>query len=556
MGFLKQQYLEQYTCTSILSELLTALAGLCVVAALAGCTPREKLPPEVGALLETPEAGLGDSAVTGDNVSKPPVVEKCPVSEEVWIDNSRIPWTYAEVHYQRGGRIGYSTMTVTWSDIAEFKQLRIQRTDVLDRAPDGSPIPPREVTYEAYERPNGELASFRFLSSVDGKAELEVEGRMIFENLEVARKMEDTGLQRQKILWPEETWGPLGIQAVLMRSPMQPGQIRELQFYLPQMGQFIRARLEAIGHEITSLAGRSVAELLKVEVLIGTADSGVRSHIWTDENGVIQKSYTLTGEPILRVRVEENTVRRLADQSRYSRMAQQVISLSGKLENLAQLNPLTVEVQAIEFDPYSKFLKNNRQRVLSKGAGTCQIQTGSFDELDVMDEEPPGESLLSSSAIVPKESVLIAEQANQLLGSEPLESAQQIAIKLQVELHKQWKLNLNTDDIVSTLSAARSRSGGSFECASVLAALLRHRQIPARLVGGLFIDSATAKARFHVWTQAWIDDGWVDLDATTDQPVSTFHLAMTTSDASGDNPYQAWLPFLEILREIMDIRVL
>lgn len=528
---------------------------------IVGCATSEELSPDVTALLATPEAGLSDADSMRDLVSpEHPIVEQANVSEQDWIDDSRLPWDYAEVHYLRGGRIGYSTMTVAWSEIAAFKQLRIQRTDVVDRAPDGTSVPPREITYEAYERPNGELASLRFFSKVDGKPEMEIEGRMIFENFEIAKRVEDGKLQRSKMIWPVGSWGPLGIQSALMRNPMEPGQTRELQFYLPQLGQFVKARLEAIEHEITPLAGRSVSELLKIEVHIGTPETGVRSHIWVDSQGIIQKSYTLTGEPILRVRVEQDTVRRLADQSRFARLADLEIALSGKVENL-QLNPLRVEVQAIEFDPFSKFLHNHRQQKRSRGAGTCQLQTGMVETGDLATENNQStdiaeESHLGSSAIIPSSSILIGEMATLFLADTSPESQELVAAALHSELNRQWTLQPSKGEIGSTLSAARNRTGGSMECASVLTALLRNQKIPARLVGGLLIDEETGKAKFHVWTQAWFGERWNDLDATTSSSVGPLYLAMATTAATGENPYQAWLLVLESIREVLDIRVL
>ena len=145
------------------------LLSLCLLSVI-GCAPSEKLPPEAAELLLNPEANL-DSQTAVMDLEQPnsgPKVEPAPVGDADWIDLARLPWTYAEVHYLRGGRIGYSIMTVSRSDISEFKQLRIQRTDVIDRAPDGTQIPRRQVNYEAFERPNGELASFRFDSQIDG----------------------------------------------------------------------------------------------------------------------------------------------------------------------------------------------------------------------------------------------------------------------------------------------------------------------------------------------------------------------------------------------------
>ena len=43
-------------------------------------------------------------------------------------------------------------------------------------------------------------------------------------------------------------------------------------------------------------------------------------------------------------------------------------------------------MQAIEFDPFSKFLHNHRQQKRSRGAGTCQLQTGMVETGDLATE--------------------------------------------------------------------------------------------------------------------------------------------------------------------------
>ncbi len=65
---------------------------------------------------------------------------------------------------------------------------------------------------------------------------------------------------------------------------------------------------------------------------------------------------------------------------------------------------------------------------------------------------------------------------------------------------------------------ARSRQGDCSEHAVLLCALLRAQQIPARIATGLVYVDEFAGERdifgWHMWTQAWIDDHWVDFDAT------------------------------------------
>lgn len=85
---------------------------------------------------------------------------------------------------------------------------------------------------------------------------------------------------------------------------------------------------------------------------------------------------------------------------------------------------------------------------------------------------------------------------------------------------------------------ARTRQGDCTEHAALLAAVLRAREIPARVVSGLvYVDRILGEEHvfgYHMWTQALLEvDGrkrWVDLDATTAAPFDATHIALLTSD--------------------------
>lgn len=84
----------------------------------------------------------------------------------------------------------------------------------------------------------------------------------------------------------------------------------------------------------------------------------------------------------------------------------------------------------------------------------------------------------------------------------------------------------------------RSRSGDCSEHAVLLAAALRAVGIPSRTVSGLVWISRrnepTGVFLWHMWTQAVIDDEWIDLDATLggSRAFHPGHLAVSVSDGS------------------------
>jgi transglutaminase-like putative cysteine protease len=82
---------------------------------------------------------------------------------------------------------------------------------------------------------------------------------------------------------------------------------------------------------------------------------------------------------------------------------------------------------------------------------------------------------------------------------------------------------------------ARTRTGDCTEHAVLLAAMLRSAGIPARAASGLmYVDQFIGQRGvfgYHMWTQAWLDGRWVDLDAMLDDVAfDATHITLSVSD--------------------------
>lgn len=164
--------------------------------------------------------------------------------------------------------------------------------------------------------------------------------------------------------------------------------------------------------------------------------------------------------------------------------------------------------------------------------------------------EPPGAAASAASAFVDLDDPLLRELA---LERGPASDASTAAT---VEgLRRLVRGHLRTKDLSSAFAsaseAARSRQGDCSEHATLLCALLRIRGIPARVAVGLVHADRFAGRRnvfaWHVWTQAWIDGGWRDVDATEVRTGDARRIAVAYSDlAQGafDPAWSATLPLM------------
>jgi transglutaminase-like putative cysteine protease len=108
----------------------------------------------------------------------------------------------------------------------------------------------------------------------------------------------------------------------------------------------------------------------------------------------------------------------------------------------------------------------------------------------------------------------------------------------------------------SAAEVARTRTGDCTEHAVLLAACLRARGIPARVVSGLvFVEEVGERKNvfgYHMWTQAHYDGCWRDLDATL-SPTMKFdatHIALATSDLADGEATNALVSLVPLLGKL------
>ena len=103
----------------------------------------------------------------------------------------------------------------------------------------------------------------------------------------------------------------------------------------------------------------------------------------------------------------------------------------------------------------------------------------------------------------------------------------------------------------------RSHEGDCSEHGVLLAAMLRAEGIPSRVASGLVWMDGLDAFGWHMWTQAFIDGQWIDLDATLRVPFTVGHILVATSaleDGDGQRELLALLGLLGNL-EVEVVRV-
>ena len=528
-----------------------------LVLLFAGCAPKPELPEAVRSeifatetantpVTESPEVETQDAL---------PTTTPFPTNDTPWINTASLPWQTGYVQYRKGKRVGYSLLQITGSALQDKGQIRVTRTDVMDYAGDGSQTQ-RTIQFEAIEKSNGELRSFTYSTLTDGVPQQTIQAQLLFDRLQIATTSADGSTKKSFQPWQTGTWSAMGIQAMLMRSPMHTGDRRSAQFYVPQLQEIAVVELVAGEPEATPLSTGLTPILLPIDVTIGNPESGVLSRIWINDLGEIEKTLTRSGDSILTLRVPIETVQRFSDADRFAKLYETKIPVQGD-EDLLQGKTIALRIETDSVDPYSHYLQTRTQAVRSLTPRTAQVTL--LDEPSTISEAPPAaapsESELEATVWLPSKHRLISDLAGQMLAAELGEdSAFGIAQRLSQGVASSVALVDTDGDLRNALQVARSRQGNSTEKAMLLAALLRNQSIPSRLMAGLQFEKGTqVQLGFSIWCQAFLDGDWVDLIPETDASPFPRRIAMKASAFTDENPYGQILIALESLNQVREV---
>jgi len=177
--------------------------------------------------------------------------------------------------------------------------------------------------------------------------------------------------------------------------------------------------------------------------------------------------------------------------------------------------------------------------------------------------QPPREPIdlqacLASSGMIDAGDEAVRQLASSTLASMPADaSTSDRAEALRAAVHRWISKKGMTTAFATASETVRSRTGDCSEHGVLLAALLRVEGIPSRVATGLVWMDGLDAFGWHMWTQAFIDGEWVDLDATLPVPFSVGHILVATSpleDGDGQRQLTSLLALLGNL-EVDIVRV-
>jgi transglutaminase-like putative cysteine protease len=366
---------------------------------------------------------------------------------------------------------------------------------------------------------------------------------------------EQSGTKREwEIAVAPHCGGFFAVEWSLRQQPLQPGERRQLQAFLPLIHQVTTITLEALNWEQVML-GQRAARLLRVSQQIQIDPNQVMESLaWVDAQGAIWK----TEIPAIRqvtYRVTESEALEVTGRSWLDLGAATTIRVTHDLTSPHDTRLVRYRIRSQSDGGVLAFPATALQTVQALGGRAIELTVRApsaavFAVNEAVVDAPPDDADSQPSAMIQADDALV----RQLVTEIPFErDATPLARALAIErwVHQAIQQKDFSTAFASAAEVARSRQGDCTEHAVLTAALCRAAGIPARVLVGLVYVPSQQGFAFHMWNEAWVGSHWQPLDSTLGLGrIGAAHLVLVRSSLATESTWSALLPVLSVMGQL------
>lgn len=508
----------------------------CAALIVSGCNPPPR--PQFGETMAVPEAtepsGFTASTSAEAAASNPSDASSSDASSAK--RDLALPWETWHTYFVGGKKVGYVHVKSERDDTGDQPQVltTLEEQMALRR---GTSVLLQAIRQTSVEGFDGSVRSF--------EAELRVgptRTRFVGQTSPGSLKVETIrGTERgaDTLEWSESIRGVAGIQQSLLEKPIRVNEQRRLRVLAPIKNRVRDVELACRNIASISTLDGEVHDAYEVDVRM-TVGGGepLESTIWVDDDGRLLKSYTPSID-LVSIRSSREDANHVSEDASKRRLMT-AIDIQGRLTEPAKafragyvIRPKKgVDPQSFTFKPQvGQWFRQIEGGVIQLLVSRDPKESGRTDFVGLAVEPEPADS--ASNAIIDAN----AGSVQRLAGLSRATEARSISLDLTRTVKQLIADSDSTGGFATASQVASDGAGDCTERAVLLAAMLRARRIPARVVAGLAYaepNDAPVMA-YHMWTLAWIDDRWVPFDPSTGSLAAADRIALVSSSlADGD----------------------
>lgn len=406
-----------------------------------------------------------------------------------------------------GQKVGYAHAT-TKTEVRDGKTIYI--TEIVTRLTikrfGGELI--SVVNQRTEEDGDGHLLSFSLLQDNPPASKTESKGRVSGNVLTLETSSSGKSFTRE-IKLPDDLKSSVWFDRQLKDTPMKVGETRSFKTFEPGLARVTEVSIKQIEPGETKLLSGKVVKLQRSEMRQSILPLIVTTAYADDAGEMLKSSIGLLGMETFTCTAEE-ALKEI--EAANLDLGVDTIIKAGVIDRAFDSRMITYRLEPTDYDPRAVFPDSMTQQLVPAENGTYQLVVTALDAGTEGTEPAPEPKYLASSRFIDLDDEQIIKLANEMAGPET--DPVKIAIAGEKFVHGHLKLKNFSSAMATASEVARSQSGDCTEHGILLAALLRTKKIPSRVVTGLVYATSLKGFGGHMWTEAYLKGRWVPLDAT------------------------------------------
>ncbi len=408
------------------------------------------------------------------------------------------------------------------------------------------------VQQQTEETEDGDLLRFRFKMDNPPISQTLTVGRVDGDTLYLETHANGKVTETTKP-WDAEVKSPSWQDRSLKENPLEPGETRSFKMFDPQFNQGVTVTLSEKGRVETELLDGSTVEVQKV-AMGHSLIPGFIIDTFVDDEGELIKTETNLLQTVTYTVDRETALEELSDEP--LDLAIETLVKVEPIENAYEQNEIVYRITVPGGDAAGHFATGPTQSI--REISDTEI------ELTVRSVRPQGEEARPPSTGDAPDPVFlkptrfldcrdpdVARHADKAAGdrTEPAE----IAVAMEKYVHSTLDNKNFSTGLATATEVARELEGDCTEHSVLLAAMLRAKDVPSRVVVGLVYSDRHSAFAGHMWTEAYLDGQWIPLDATMGAGgIGAAHIKVTDSslDEDAPTPVAAFVPMMHLLGQM------
>ncbi len=395
-----------------------------------------------------------------------------------------------------------------------------------------------------------------------GKQPLVTEGTVENGRVTLVTKQFNQAAPPQHHPYPAGALMEWGIYREQFRRGLNPGTKYDVLVYEPSIApdRGCKTTVEILSRETIDLFGRKVEaakarQTMQIPQTLPGSPATQETTLWVTEDGDVLRLEMSIMNISIEVLACSKAVA-LADNDPAELMIGTLVQLNGPID-AERAQRITYRIELKNPDdktPLPRFPETGMQKVtdVNRTGATVTVtrpSPNSSQSRSVASDTEMVNRYLAASATINFKDPKVAELARQAADGET--DPRKLADKLSRFVADYVESKTLGVGFATASEVARSREGDCTEHGVLLAALGRANKVPSRIVTGLvYTEDFGGRPNVlvgHLWTQFWIDGGWVDVDSALRQHthIDATHIAMSigaaTDDGFADLVASTWL---------------